>query len=132
MKNEISSLLRTDFLSFARKAIRRLEGTTLSRDRYLELLASVLSAFADATTKQQLLVNLPPRHLKTLLGSVCLSAWILGRNPNTKIMLLACSEKLAEKISGQIHSIRGRFTLLCQHSGIRRSSRHGLRKAVPK
>jgi predicted phage terminase large subunit-like protein len=105
MKNEIGSMLRTDFLSFARKAIRRLEGTTLSRDRYLELLASELSAFADGGTKRQLLVNLPPRHLKTLLGSVCLSAWILGHNPNTKIMLLACSEKLAEKISRQIRDI---------------------------
>jgi predicted phage terminase large subunit-like protein len=105
MKNEISSMLRTDFLSFARKAIRRLEGTTLSRDRYLELLASELSAFADGATKRQLLVNLPPRHLKTLLGSVCLSAWILGHNPNTKIMLLACSANLAEKISRQIRAV---------------------------
>jgi predicted phage terminase large subunit-like protein len=77
----------------------------LSNDRYLELLASELSAFADSTTKRLVLVNLPPRHLKTLLGSICLSAWILGRKPNTKIMLLACSEKLAGKISGQIRDI---------------------------
>jgi predicted phage terminase large subunit-like protein len=105
MTNEINSVLRRDFLSFARKAIRGLEGTTLSRDRYLELLARELSAFADGGTKRQLLVNLPPRHLKTLLGSVCLSAWILGHNPNTKIMLVACSDKLAEKISRQIRTI---------------------------
>src|SRR6516162_8630315 len=104
MKNEINSVLRNDFLSFARKALRRLEGTTKSHDRYLELLASELSAFAEGRP-QRLLVNLPPRHLKTLLGSVCLAAWILGHNPNTKIMLLACSEKLAEKISRQIRSI---------------------------
>ena len=86
MKNEIN-LLRNDFLSFTRKAIRRLEGIRLSHDRYLELLASWLSDFADAITKQQL-VNLPPRHLKTLMGSVCLPAWILGHNPTTKIMVL--------------------------------------------
>ena len=104
MKNEINSVLRNDFLSFARKALRRLEGTTMSHDRYLELLASELSAFAEGRP-QRLLVNLPPRHLKTLLGSVCLPAWILGHNPTTKIMLLACSEKLAEKISRQIRSI---------------------------
>src|SRR5690349_7332009 len=66
MRNEIRSVLRTDFLSFARKAILWMEGTTLSRDRYLELLASELSAFANGETKQ-LLINLPPRHLKTLL-----------------------------------------------------------------
>ena len=60
--------------------------------------------FADGLIKR-LLVNLPPRHLKTYLGSVCLAAWILAHNPSTKIMILACSEQLAEKIARLIRSI---------------------------
>jgi len=105
MKNEINSLLRNDLLSFGRKALRRLEGITLSHDRYVELLASELSAFAEGRIKRLLVNLLPPRDPKTLLGSVCLAAWILGHSPTTKIMLLACSEKLAEKFSRQIRSI---------------------------
>ncbi len=100
----MNNLFCKDFLSFTRKATHRLEGIRLSRDRYLELLASWLSDFADAITRQQL-INLPPRHLKTLMGSVCLPAWILGHNPTTKIMVLSCSEKLAERISRGIRSI---------------------------
>jgi predicted phage terminase large subunit-like protein len=100
----MKDVLCKDFLSFTRKATRRLEGIRLSQDRYLELLASWLSDFGDAITKQQL-INLPPRHLKTLMGSVCLPAWILGHNPTTKIMVLSCSEKLAERISRGIRAI---------------------------
>src|ERR1035437_7583062 len=104
MKTEIKRLFRTDFMSFSCKAIRALDGTRISKDAYIEYLASKLTAFADGTTKR-LICNLPPRYLKTHLGSICLAAWILGHSSNTKIMLLACSEELAEKIARSIRSI---------------------------
>ena len=104
MKTEIKRLFRTYFLSFSCKAIRELDGTRISKDAYIEYLASKLTAFADGTTKR-LICNLPPRYLKTHLGSICLAAWILGHSSNTKIMLLACSEELAEKIARSIRSI---------------------------
>src|SRR5450759_1311338 len=96
MKNDIHSLLRDDFLSFASKALRELDGTILSEDRYLDYLASKLTAFADGEIKR-LIVNAPPRHLKSQLGTVCLTAWILGHHPNKKIIVLAGSARLAGK-----------------------------------
>src|ERR1039458_1888310 len=84
MKTDIHSLLRNDFLSFARKALRELDGTILSEDAYLGFLANKLTAFADGEIKR-LIVNAPPRHLKSQLGTVCLAAWILGHHPNKKI-----------------------------------------------
>ena len=104
MKNDIHSLLRDDFLSFARKALRELDGTILSEDRYLDYLASKLTAFADGEIKR-LIVNAPPRHLKSQLGTVCLTAWILGHHPNKKIVVLACSARLAEKLARAIRAI---------------------------
>jgi predicted phage terminase large subunit-like protein len=103
MKN-IDSLLRNDFLSFARKALRELDGTILSEDPYLDYLASELTAFADSEVNR-LLVNAPPRHLKSQLGTVCLAAWILGHRPNEKIIVLACSARLAEKLARTIRAI---------------------------
>ena len=35
MKNEVKSVLRNDFMSFARKAIRELDGTRVGEDYYL-------------------------------------------------------------------------------------------------
>jgi predicted phage terminase large subunit-like protein len=102
--NGIKSVLRNNYLSFARKAHRELDGTHISRDPYLEYLSSKVVEFADREINR-LIVNLPPRYLKTLFCSVFLAAWILGHNPNTKIMLLAYSEELAEKIARLIRSI---------------------------
>ena len=104
MNNEFKSVLRTDFLAFARKAIRETEGIKISDDRYLEVVATELMDFADLTTRR-LVVSLPPRHLKTQLGSVCLAAWILAHTPNAKIMVVAYSEELAEQIARSIRSI---------------------------
>ena len=104
MKNDIHTLLRDDFLSFARKALRELDGSILSEDRYLDYLASKLTAFADGEIKR-LIVNAPPRHLKSQLGTVCLAAWILGHHPNKKIIVLAGSARLAEKLARPIRAI---------------------------
>lgn len=104
MKNEIKRVLRTDFLAFARKAIRELDGTLVSDDQYLEYLATYLMAVADGKTKR-LLINMPPRHLKTLLASICLPAWVLAHEPNKKIMVVTYSEDLAHYIASSIRAI---------------------------
>ena len=80
MKNEIQNVLRNDFMSFTCKAIRGLDGTIISKDRYLEYLTNKLMEFADGKNKR-LIINLPPRHLKTLLGSVCSCRLDFGAQP---------------------------------------------------
>jgi predicted phage terminase large subunit-like protein len=104
MKAEIKSIMRRDFLSFARKAILELSGTKVGADRYLEYLATELTEFVDGKTRR-LLINLPPRHLKTLLSTVCLSAWKFAREPSAKIMVVTYSEQLAESIARGIRGI---------------------------
>jgi hypothetical protein len=104
MKDELKVLLRTDFLSFSRKAILELGGTKVGDDRYLEYLATELTGFLDGKARR-LVVNLPPRHLKTLLLSVCLSAWTFAHRSSAKIMVVTYSEQLAEAIARAIRSI---------------------------
>jgi hypothetical protein len=43
----------------------------MPEDRYLELLAARLAGVLTGDSKR-LIVNLPPRHFKTWIGSVCL------------------------------------------------------------
>ncbi|MGO9232735.1 MAG: hypothetical protein ACLP4V_01080 [Methylocella sp.] len=50
-------------------------------------------------------VTMPPRHLKTLIGSVCLSARLLTRNPAVKIIIVTYSEQLARDISYRVRKI---------------------------
>src|SRR5438477_11257060 len=43
------------------------------------------------------LVNLPPRHLKSLLASVALPAWWLGHDPSAQILCVSYAQELANK-----------------------------------
>lgn len=104
MKATIARVLRNDFLAFARKAIYESDGTLISDDRYIDLLTSELMKVASGKTRR-LLINLPPRHLKTQLASVSLSAWILAHESDKKIMVVAYSESLARNISRSIRAI---------------------------
>ena len=104
MQVEMKNVLRRDFLAFARKAILELSGTKLGKDPYLEYLATELLEFVDGKRKR-LLINLPPRHLKTYLCSVCLAAWKLAHEPKAKIMVVTYAEQLAENIAYNVRAI---------------------------
>ena len=48
---------------------------------------------------------MPPGHLKTSLGSVCLAAWLLGQDPSLKLMVVSHSEHLSKSIARKIRSL---------------------------
>jgi hypothetical protein len=104
MDPKLKALLVRDFLSFARKAILELDGTAIRSDRYLRYLADELDQFAKEETRR-LIINLPPGHLKTLLGSVCTTAWLLAHNPSLKIMIVTHAELLSKTIARNIRTI---------------------------
>ena len=104
MNTDLQSLLRKDFLSFAWKALRETEGLTIGREPYLRHLAYELALFAEEDTSR-LLINLPPGHLKTSLGSVCLAAWLLAHDPSLKIIIVSHAEHLSKSIARKSRSI---------------------------
>jgi predicted phage terminase large subunit-like protein len=104
MDQKIKALLSQDFLSFARKAISELEGTKIGKEPYLKYLAFELDQFANEEIRR-LIVNLPPGHLKTLLGSVSLAAWMLAHDPSLKIIIVSHAEHLSKAIARKIREI---------------------------
>jgi predicted phage terminase large subunit-like protein len=105
MDNEIKELIRTEFFAFAMKAFATLnKGRSLGNDKYLELLAQTLTRVATGKTKR-LVVSMPPRHGKTFMGSICLSAWILAQDASAKILVLSYGQDLADKIAYAIRAI---------------------------
>jgi hypothetical protein len=48
---------------------------------------------------KRLVVNLPPRYLKSICASVALPAWILAHNPTKRIICLSYTSELAAKNS---------------------------------
>jgi hypothetical protein len=104
MNSTLQALLRQNYLSFGRKAIRDLQGITLGDEPYLKFLAGELDKFAEGETRR-LIINLPPGHLKTLLGSVVLTAWMLAHDPSLKIIIVTHAEHLSKTIARYIRSI---------------------------
>jgi hypothetical protein len=105
MDNETKELIRTEFLAFVMKAHATLKkGRRLANDKYLKLLAQRLTRVATGETKR-LVITMPPRHGKTFMGSICLSAWILAHDASAKILVLSYGQDLADRIAYDIRDI---------------------------
>ena len=52
-------------------------------------------------SSRRLVVNLPPRHLKSLLISVAFVAFALGRDPRKQIAVISHSQSLAADLAGK-------------------------------
>ena len=105
MTKEFLTLLQINFLFFAMKAFAAMNSPReMPSGPYLTLLATKLARFASRDI-QRLIINLPPRHFKTWLGTICTSAWILAHNPSAKILILTYGQELADKIAYAIRAI---------------------------
>jgi predicted phage terminase large subunit-like protein len=105
VKRLADNMIRKDFASFARKAFPyEHNGNVLGQDRYIDLLCYELNRVA-LGEERRLLINLPPRHLKTFLCSICLPAWVLAHNPSTKTLIITNNDKLTEEITYKIRRI---------------------------
>src|SRR6516225_1795597 len=48
---------------------------------------------------RRLMICVPPRHLKSHLGSVSFPAWCLGHDPSAQILCVSYAQDLADKLS---------------------------------
>jgi len=105
MNTELDRAIRTDFPAFAMKAFAQLyPGKCLVSHEFVHYLAHHLEQLADGGIKR-LVIALPPRHLKTFLGSICLASWTLARRPSDTVMVISYAQPLAEKIAFSIREI---------------------------
>jgi hypothetical protein len=54
---------------------------------------------------RRLVINLPPRHLKSLMASIAFPAWCLGLDPTTQILCVSYAQDLAEKLARDCRGI---------------------------
>ena len=53
----------------------------------------------------RLIVNIPPRHLKSLAASVALPAWLLGHDPTLAIINVTYGQELSDKFARDCRAI---------------------------
>jgi predicted phage terminase large subunit-like protein len=94
---EYQALLREDLTGFIERAFYELNSQSVFLPgQYIELLAATLDRCRTGETKR-LIINLPPRTLKSHAASVAFPAWLLGQDPTIQIICASYGQDLADK-----------------------------------
>lgn len=90
---------RADFWCFVELMFAVLHpGKQLVYAPYLEYVASALMNVEKGKVRR-VLINLPPRHMKSVLNSILYPAWRLGRDPTVRFICISYSDDLAHDLS---------------------------------
>jgi len=93
---ERAALLRNDFYAFMQSCFHELHAQTPFLDNWhLELLAAKLEACRRGQCRR-LIINVPPRSLKSLAASIAFPAWLLGHQPSAQIICASYAQDLAD------------------------------------
>src|SRR5438128_3160372 len=102
---EYETLLRQDFATFAARCFQDLNPQAeLATNWHLEVIAAKLTAVWEGRI-QRLIINLPPRHLKSLMASIAFPAWCLGHDPSAQILCVSYAQDLADKLARDCRGI---------------------------
>jgi hypothetical protein len=94
-----AALLRRDPFAFIHRAFRELNPQTpFLPAPYIELMASRLEDCRQGRIRR-LIINLPPRSLKSHCVSIAFVAWLLGHNPAIQIIAASYGQDLADKFA---------------------------------
>ena len=95
-----NAVFRSNFGAFCYGAFEVLHpGERLIENWHIDAICYAIEQMVRGEGPKMLTVNLPPRSLKSHVISVCLPAWLLGRNPSAKIVCASYSQDLANKFS---------------------------------
>jgi predicted phage terminase large subunit-like protein len=91
------AIIRSDFASYVRKVFQTLSpSTTYSDNWHIHAIAYQLERVRRGEIRR-LIINLPPRSLKSQICSVAFSTFVLGHDPSKRIIGMSYSQDLATK-----------------------------------
>jgi predicted phage terminase large subunit-like protein len=98
-QQEYRSVLRNDLTSFIERGFYELNPQTrFLSNPHIEVIATKLEACRQGKIRR-LIINLPPRHLKSHCASVVFPAWLLGHDPAAQIICASYGQELADKLA---------------------------------
>jgi len=94
------AIYKVSFGAFCYRAFEILNpGQTLVHNWHIDAVCYAIEQMVMGQSAKRLILNQPPRTLKSHIISVCLPAWMLGQNPSARIICASYSEDLARKFS---------------------------------
>src|SRR6516165_573718 len=103
--NEYGPLVRSDINAFIERSFYELNRTTpFLPSWHIAKIAAELEACRRGETKR-LIINVPPRSLKSLCASIAFPAWLLGHDPSAQIIAASYGQELANKLSSDCRTL---------------------------
>src|SRR5574344_1029637 len=98
-KEFFDALLRTDFKSFVRKVFLEVSPNAQYLDNWhIDVICQELENILSGKNNR-LIVNIPPRYMKSIICSIAYPAFILGKNPKATIIAVSYNDDLAQKLA---------------------------------
>src|SRR5581483_6426748 len=104
-RDVLGAILREDFISFLRKTFDTLSpGQRFIPGWYMDALAYQLERVRAGEIKR-LIINMPPRSMKSIMTSVAFPAFVLGHDPTQRLICASYSGELAYKLSNDFRAV---------------------------
>jgi predicted phage terminase large subunit-like protein len=104
-RDELDVLYRTDFSAFIERSFRELNSTTeYLPNWHIDVIASELEKCRLGETTR-LILNEPPRSLKSHCASIALTAWLLGHDPTSQIICVSYAQDFADKLASDCRTL---------------------------
>jgi predicted phage terminase large subunit-like protein len=102
---EYTFILRNDFMSFVERSFYELNPQTrFLIGPHIEMIATKLEACRQGKIKR-LIINLPPRGLKSHCATIAFPAWYLGHNPAGQVICASYGQDLSDKFARDCRAI---------------------------
>jgi predicted phage terminase large subunit-like protein len=94
-----SHILRNDFCAFIHRSFLELNPQSVfEQNWHLEVLAAKLEEVRLGACRR-LIINIPPRHLKSHAASIAFPAWLLGHEPAKQLLAISYAQDLSDKLA---------------------------------
>ena len=102
---EYTHLLKHDFSSFIARVFEEVSpGSRYQHNWHVDLIASKLEQCRRGEIKR-LIINIPPRNMKSICASVAFPAWLLAHDPTCQIICASYGQDLANKHSRDTRAV---------------------------
>ena len=104
-KEEVQVFLRNDLVAFVERSFYELNPETeYLHNWHVEVVAAALEECRTGKLRR-LILNVPPRSLKSHMTSISFVAWLLGHNPAAQIICASYAQDLADKLAVDCRSL---------------------------
>lgn len=97
-RRALNQIMRGNFEAFLQGAFYEMHGSEIKWNWHHDVICDALFG-CHMGEEKRLIINVPPRSLKSFICNIAWPAWLMGQNPRIKIISISYAQDLAGKFS---------------------------------